>query len=129
MDSSGGRKRARKDSGVKRRKTKAKRPKGRIADHPAMQELATIVADLPPDRRAALGDFLKRPPLSDQLRDAIEAAPITRYRLAKLTGVSQSMLSRFVSGRVSLSLDSTDKVCAVLALELKPAKRLNGKNR
>ncbi len=114
---------------MKRRKAKTKRPKGRLSDHPAMQRLAEIVAELPEDRREALGNFMDRTPLSDQLRAAIEAAPMSRYALWKATGVSQARLSRFVHHQGDLRLDAIDRIVAVLALELRPQKRLNGKNR
>ena len=41
--------------------------------------------------------------VSDQLRDAIREAAVSRYRIGKETGVEQSALSRFVNGTRGLS--------------------------
>jgi hypothetical protein len=50
-------------------------------------------------------------PLSEQLRDAIEKAGITRYELSKITGVSQATLSKFVlRQRPGLSFDAMDRI-------------------
>ena len=68
----------------------------------------------------------KRKPVSDQLRDEILNAEISRYRLAKETGLSEAALSRFVNGVCNLSLGSINKVSEVLGLEItkqKPKKR------
>jgi len=58
-------------------------------------------------------------PLSDQLRDAIEKADVSRYELAKATGVSQSTLSKFVlKQRPGISFDALDKLGEYLGLEI-----------
>jgi transcriptional regulator with XRE-family HTH domain len=57
--------------------------------------------------------------VSDQLRDAIRGARVSRYRIAKETGVEESALSRFVNGTRSLDLSSVDKLAAYLGLELR----------
>lgn len=57
--------------------------------------------------------------LSEQLRDAILNAEVSRYRIAKETGLTQAGLSRFVNGVAGLSLDSIDKVGECLGLEVK----------
>ncbi len=65
----------------------------------------------------------RRPPaFGDQLRNAIQLSPLSRYRIAKETGVSQSVLSLFCSGRRGLSLKAIDALVALLNLELKPRK-------
>ena len=51
---------------------------------------------------------------SDQARRAIREAPITRYRLSQRTGVDQAVLSRFIKGKVGISLDSLDLIAAEL---------------
>jgi transcriptional regulator with XRE-family HTH domain len=56
--------------------------------------------------------------ISEQLRRAIQASDLTRYRIAKRTGLSQSLLSRFASGDRGLSLDAIDKIGALLGLRL-----------
>lgn len=61
--------------------------------------------------------------VSDQLREAIGAATVTRYRIAQETGISEAALSRFVRGIRSLDLLSVDKLAAFLKLELVPMSR------
>jgi len=57
--------------------------------------------------------------LSDQLRKAIEAAPMTRYRLSKLSGVDEGLLGKFVRGeRAGLRLDTVNAICETLRLRL-----------
>jgi transcriptional regulator with XRE-family HTH domain len=60
----------------------------------------------------------KPKPFSDQLRDALRRADRTRYRIAKETGISQSVLSRFLRGAAGLSMLSADKLVEALDLEL-----------
>jgi hypothetical protein len=70
-------------------------------------------------------------PLSEQLRDAIEKADVSRYELSKATGVSQSTLSKFVlRQRPGLSFDAMDRIGLELGLVIvkksqpkKPKKR------
>lgn len=66
-------------------------------------------------------------PLSEQLRDAIEKADVSRYELSKATGVSQSTLSKFVlRQRPGLSFDAMDRIGEYLGLVIvkkKPKKR------
>ncbi len=58
-------------------------------------------------------------PLSEQLREAIEKAPLSRYELSKRSGVSQSSLSKFVlRQRPGLSFDAMDRIGRVLELRL-----------
>ena len=58
-------------------------------------------------------------PLSQQLREAIEKSPLSRYELSKKSGVSQSSLSKFVLGqRPGLSFDAMDRIGVVLELRL-----------
>lgn len=70
--------------------------------------------------------------IEEQLRDAIRKlgtarpgrkkgrTPMTRYRLAKLSGVSQGQLVRFVQGERTITLASAAKLARVLGLVLKP---------
>jgi len=59
---------------------------------------------------------------SEQLIHAIESSALTRYRIAKDSGVAQSTLSQFVNGNRALSLANINKVCELLDLELVPRK-------
>ncbi len=56
--------------------------------------------------------------LSDQIRRAIMEAPLTRYRIAKVTGIDQAVLSRFVAGKVGLSMATLDALADVLGLDI-----------
>lgn len=56
--------------------------------------------------------------LSDQLREIMEAGPVTRYRISKVTGIDGSQLSRFVHRKGDLSLTTLDKIGTVLRLRL-----------
>ena len=60
----------------------------------------------------------KRKPLSEQLREAILTADMSRYRIAKETGLTEAGLSRFVNGICGLSLDSIDKIGECLGLRI-----------
>jgi predicted transcriptional regulator len=48
--------------------------------------------------------------VSDQLREAILNADISRYRLAKDVGVTEAALSRFIHKRSGLSRESIDVI-------------------
>ncbi len=61
---------------------------------------------------------IKGKPISEQLRAAILNADISRYRIAKETGLTEAGLSRFVNGVSGLSLDSIDKIGDCLGLEI-----------
>ena len=56
--------------------------------------------------------------LSDQLREIIETGPLSRYRIAKDSGVDASQLLRFVRGDGRLTNDTLDKIGDVLKLRL-----------
>ena len=60
----------------------------------------------------------KRILLSDQLREIIRNAPESRYRLSVVTGISESTLSRFVSGERGLSIEAMDALGDFFELEL-----------
>ena len=57
-------------------------------------------------------------PISEQLKDAILAADISRYRISKETGLTEAGLSRFVNGVSGLSLASIDKIGECLGLDI-----------
>ena len=61
---------------------------------------------------------IKPDAFSDQIRRAIETCGMTRYRLAKLSGVEQAVLSRFINGKSGLTTFNLDKLAVVLDLEL-----------
>lgn len=58
-----------------------------------------------------------------QLREVILGSEMSRYRLARLTGVSEATLSLFVNGHRSITMGSAAKLAVVLGLELTPIRR------
>jgi len=54
--------------------------------------------------------------LSDQLRGIIARCGLSRYEIAKRSGVDASQLHRFVNGTGRLTNDSLDKIGRVLRL-------------
>jgi len=60
--------------------------------------------------------------ISGQLRQAIEESGLSAYRLAADSGVNVAAVLRFKSGVRSLTLESADRLAAVLGLELRPKK-------
>jgi transcriptional regulator with XRE-family HTH domain len=58
--------------------------------------------------------------LTDVLRAAIERSGLTRYRIAKETGIPEGNLGRFLRGEMSIRLDKADRIAAYLGLRLTP---------
>ena len=48
--------------------------------------------------------------LSEQLREAMLNSGVSRYRIAKEIGVTEALLSRFVTGVGGLGLETIDKI-------------------
>jgi transcriptional regulator with XRE-family HTH domain len=65
----------------------------------------------------------RRAHISDQLRKAIEGCGVSRYRIARDLGITESLLSHFMAGRKGLSLRVIDRLCEYLGLELRQSKR------
>jgi DNA-binding Xre family transcriptional regulator len=59
--------------------------------------------------------------ISQQLRTAIASADDTIYRIAKEAEVDWGTIARFLDGtRPNLRIDTVDKLCEHLGLELRP---------
>lgn len=56
--------------------------------------------------------------LLDEIRRAIEASGLTRYQIAKETGIAQSQLSRLVNGERGLSVEAIEQLAHYLDLEI-----------
>ena len=54
----------------------------------------------------------------DAICEAIEASDNTRYRIAKDTGISQTQLSRLMSGERGLSIDTLERLADYLELKI-----------
>ena len=55
---------------------------------------------------------------SEQLRQAIERSGMSRYAIGQAAGIDKATMSRFMAGKVGLSLESIDKIVDVLRLKL-----------
>ena len=55
---------------------------------------------------------------SDELRDAIATAGISRNQISLQTGIDPATLSRFVHGKGGLSTEALDKIAAALGLHV-----------
>jgi len=60
----------------------------------------------------------KRAKLSDQIRRAVDAAGASRYQICEAAGLDKATMSRFMAGRVGLSLPTVDALAAVLGLRI-----------
>ena len=60
----------------------------------------------------------KRVKLSDQIRRAVDASGVSRYRICKAAGIDQATMSRFMAGRVGLLMPTLDALADVLGLDL-----------
>ena len=56
--------------------------------------------------------------LTDQLRQAIDDSGLTRYRIAKETGVSESALAQFYNGHRGLSMEALNALGEFLQLTI-----------
>ena len=65
--------------------------------------------------------------LTDQLRRAIDDSGLTRYQIAKATGIDESALAKFYNGRRGLSMDALNALGKFLQLTItlgrKPSKK------
>jgi transcriptional regulator with XRE-family HTH domain len=60
----------------------------------------------------------RRVKLSDQVRRAVDASGLSRYRIAKEIHVAESTMSRFMSGRTGLSMEYLDRLADLLGLDI-----------
>ena len=60
----------------------------------------------------------KRPDVSVQVRRLIETCGISRYEIAKRTGIDDSTLSRFIAGERGLSCKALDALGQLFDLEV-----------
>ena len=56
--------------------------------------------------------------IHDAICNAIEGSDKTRYRISKDTGISQTQLSRVMSGERGLSIDALERLADYLGLEI-----------
>jgi transcriptional regulator with XRE-family HTH domain len=65
----------------------------------------------------------QRVKLSDQIRQAVDASGVSRYRISKTLGIAESTMSRFMAGKGGLSMEYIDDLADLLNLDLKTGKR------
>ena len=63
----------------------------------------------------------QRTKLSDQIRQAVDASGMSRYRIAKELGISESTMSRFMAGS-GLLLENLDALADLLEIDIKSRK-------
>lgn len=56
--------------------------------------------------------------LSDQIREAIDASGLSRYRICQEIKISQASMSRFMSNKGGLSLATLDRLAVLLKLAI-----------
>lgn len=56
--------------------------------------------------------------ISDALRRAIQASPKSVYQICKETGISQIVVSRFLSGERDIRLATADRLARALGIEV-----------
>jgi len=63
---------------------------------------------------------MKRSPakLSDQIRQAVDASGLSRYRICKETGIDKGLMSRFMAGKGTLSMQTLDAVADLLRIQV-----------
>lgn len=60
----------------------------------------------------------RRQSLPVALRSAIRKSPLSAYELSKRSGVSDSVLSRFLNRKQGITLDTAERLARVLHLAL-----------
>ena len=64
--------------------------------------------------------------LDDQIREIIKDRKLTGYRLGQMSGVSDTIINRFIKKERTLTLTTASKLTAALGMELKPARKGKG---
>ena len=67
--------------------------------------------------------------LAEQLREAIRKKGVGVVEFAERAGIDGGQLSRFMSGKRSLTLPAVEALCEVLKLEFQPIKPAKGKGK
>ena len=67
--------------------------------------------------------------LTDQIRKSMDDSGLTRYRISQATGIDESALSKFYRGTRGLSLESLDRLCDYLGLQVITIRRTDAKGK
>lgn len=60
----------------------------------------------------------RRVKLSEQIRRAVLASDVSRYRLCQQTGMAEAVMSKFINRKGGLGMEMLDKLADVLDLNL-----------
>jgi helix-turn-helix protein len=83
-----------------------------------------IDRDMPDEISLAIMKRKRKPiDLGAQLREAFRRSGLTRFALAKQSGVPYSGIHRFVAGERDISLSTASRLCDVLGVEFRPTDR------
>jgi len=64
----------------------------------------------------------------DQLRRLIDECGLTRYAIAKETGIDQGALSRFMTGKAGLSMPNLNTLAELLGWQVTPVRKPKNKS-
>ena len=67
--------------------------------------------------------------LTDQLRQAIDDSSLTRYQIAKETGIDESALAKFYNGHRGLSMEALNALGECLQLTINLGRKPNKKGK
>jgi transcriptional regulator with XRE-family HTH domain len=65
----------------------------------------------------------QRVKLSEQIRRAVDASGVSRYRICKVLGIAESTMSRFMTGQGGLSMVNLDALADLLDFDIVIGKR------
>ena len=55
---------------------------------------------------------------SDEIRDAVNASGMSRYRICRTIDLNQGAMSRFMNGRGGISMETLDRLAELLGLTI-----------
>jgi hypothetical protein len=91
---------------------------------PSNSQFGTQVLDIMASKPYDTDMAKKRPTkLTDQLRQAIDDSGLTRYEIAKQTGIDESALAKFYNGHRGLSMEALNALGEFLQLTIKLGRR------
>lgn len=67
--------------------------------------------------------------LSDQIRKAIDRSDMSKYAICKAAEIDQSVMSRFMARKAGMTLESLDRLAAVLDLRIVSGRKARRKAR
>jgi transcriptional regulator with XRE-family HTH domain len=68
---------------------------------------------------------MKKKSFSNQIREVVDRAGMSRYAICNAIGLNQSAMSRFMNGKAGLSLAVLDKLADVIGLDIVPRPESN----